>query len=391
MAPHDRRPSRRCSPPRRLPPPRTRASRTARSSSLPVRAAARRTSTARAIAPASSSIRWLRRRVRPRPPSLPPRRTAGVTTARSVSRRASARSSRWRFSASRACSRPRARTRPTGCSSEGVLADGYVELESAAFRDKIEAQGRRAQADATEAERVEKGARKRAIEMYNAPCRRLSERGAARRGPLLPRVRIRAGGRREECARRLLRADPEGPHLEAHTECLSRVRRAVLQRGAGGSGEMGSRGASLLGGHQVSAARQQGVWLCLVQDGLRLLEQGRARQIAQCVQEDRRLRRGVPHRARRREARRQRATRRHPGLCAEGRSRPAPTTSCHNLSGDPTGTNDKDAPHARRSRDQLHRHRPLPRGHRGLQDLLARTRARASAGTRRTSPTRRWP
>jgi TolA-binding protein len=58
------------------------------------------------------------------------------------------------------------------------LADGYVELESAAFRDKIQAQGRRsaspptapaagqAQTDANEAERVEKAARKRAIEVY---------------------------------------------------------------------------------------------------------------------------------------------------------------------------------------------------------------------------------
>jgi TolA-binding protein len=58
------------------------------------------------------------------------------------------------------------------------LADGYVELESAAFRDKTEAQNRRslnlknaaaagqAQTDVNEAERVEKAARKRAIEMY---------------------------------------------------------------------------------------------------------------------------------------------------------------------------------------------------------------------------------
>ena len=59
------------------------------------------------------------------------------------------------------------------------LADGYVELESAAFRDKTEAEIRRdaartknpqaagvEQTQANEAERVMKGARKRAIELY---------------------------------------------------------------------------------------------------------------------------------------------------------------------------------------------------------------------------------
>ncbi len=46
------------------------------------------------------------------------------------------------------------------------LADGYVELESAAFRDKLDAEARRDAATTAAMDRITKAARKRAIEMY---------------------------------------------------------------------------------------------------------------------------------------------------------------------------------------------------------------------------------
>ena len=51
------------------------------------------------------------------------------------------------------------------------LADGYVELESAAFRDKVEAEAKRDAATTGEMDRIMKGARKRAIELYTLVAR----------------------------------------------------------------------------------------------------------------------------------------------------------------------------------------------------------------------------
>ena len=56
---------------------------------------------------------------------------------------------------------------------------------------------------------------------------------AARRGPLLPRVRVRAGERPDQRAPRLLDLITEEAELEVHPERVPRVRRALLQRGAG--------------------------------------------------------------------------------------------------------------------------------------------------------------
>jgi hypothetical protein len=187
------------------------------------------------------------------------------------------------------------------------LAEGYVELESAAFRDKTENehQGRRGQApeealvdDAGSrgAAKARQDPRRRARRRRSSttPPQERSTRSGARtvnnasgcdeehglhgRGPLLPRLRIRAGERLRQRAQGLPRAHPQLAAVEVHPERVPRLRRALLQRSAGRPEQVGARGAVVRRGHQVPAARQQGVRLRALQARLRPLEQGRLRE-----------------------------------------------------------------------------------------------------------------
>ena len=115
-------------------------------------------------------------------------------------------------------------------------------------------------------------------------------RTRARRGLLLPRLRVRAVRRHGERAPRLPRPHHEDAELEVHLERVPRVRRALLQRGAGRPDEVGAGEAGVPEGHHEAAARQQGLRLRLVQARVRLLEPGRPAARARRVQEDDRLR-----------------------------------------------------------------------------------------------------
>ena len=143
----------------------------------------------------------------------------------------------------------RPRTRRTARSSLRRLAEDYVELETAAFRDKTAGrdQARRAEEDEpAEAAGQQQTQRQPGRAAIMKAARKKADRAttrsstndypnyaAARRGPLLPRVRVRAGERLEQRAHGLLRAHPEGAELEVHPERVPRVRRALLQRSAG--------------------------------------------------------------------------------------------------------------------------------------------------------------
>ncbi len=139
------------------------------------------------------------------------------------------------------------------------LAEGYVELEAAAFRDKTEngmkadeakrkGPGARTSSSA-ESDKANKileaaragrdqvlhGAQGSVPEVVPEHERQRSgeEHGLHGRGALLPRVRVRAGQQARRRAQGLPRADPELAAVEVHPQRVPRVRRALLQRRAG--------------------------------------------------------------------------------------------------------------------------------------------------------------
>jgi hypothetical protein len=185
------------------------------------------------------------------------------------------------------------------------LAEAYVELEAAAFRDKTNAEIKRddlkkknpqqagqQQTQANQADAVMKAARKKAIDNYAMIIRDYPNYGQLDEVLYYLAYEYEQATDLEERARGLLRAHREAPGLEVHPERVPRLRRALLQRGRRAIlQQVGSRRAGVLRGHQVPGAEQQGLRLRLVQARVRLLEQGRAREGAQRVQEDDRVRR----------------------------------------------------------------------------------------------------
>ncbi len=145
---------------------------------------------------------------------------------------------------SRASSPRRRRTRRTARSSLRRLAEEYVELEAAAFRDKTRSrdQARRGEEEEpeggagqiqTNGEPGRRGPQGRAQEgdrvlHLKTHRQRLPELPTAtkhglRRGPLLPRLRVRAGERPQERAQGLLRPHQEVAELEVHPERVPRA------------------------------------------------------------------------------------------------------------------------------------------------------------------------
>ena len=95
----------------------------------------------------------------------------------------------------------------------------------------------------------------------------------------------------------------------------------------GDPSQVGAREAGLPEGHLEAAARQQGVRLRLVQARVRLLEPGRPAARARRLQEDDRLRDAVRAAPEREEARRERAARTSSRSTRSRAARPTPTTS----------------------------------------------------------------
>ena len=120
-----------------------------------------------------------------------------------------------------------------------------AEIEPRLLKKSNPAGAGQKQSIALQANTIMGRARRAQAEKYYAHQHRVPELPAARRGPLLSRVRVRAGERARQRAPGLLRAHPEPAELEVHPERLSRVRRALLQRGAGRSEQMGHRGAGV--------------------------------------------------------------------------------------------------------------------------------------------------
>ena len=172
---------------------------------------------------------------------------------------------------------------------------------------------------------------------------RVPELPAARRGPLLPRLRVRAGERHGQRAQGLPRAHPE----DARTRSTSRTRTSrsvssssTRRRATRASGTLAEQ--AYTEGHQVPAAGQQGLRLRLVQaratsSGTRATSPQRARR----VQEDDRLRHA---RTRSSRTRRSSPTARARDIIPVYALAGDPTDAYNffkNLSGDAAGANDK--------------------------------------------------
>ena len=249
-------------------------------------------------------------------------------------RRALAPCSSPRSRASSASTGARRRTSPDRPQLARRLAEGYVELESRGVprqdreadikarrrqedeRRRRPASSRRRPARPTQ---IMKAARKKAIDVLHA-----SSKNDYPNYSQLDEVLYYLAYEYEQAsdlknARKVyFELIQKAPQVEVHPERVPRVRRALLQRSAGRSVEVGSRRAGVHGGHQVPAAEQQGLRLRALQARLRLLEQGRASpQALERVQEDDRVRRrstrSCPNAAQLAEVR---APRHHPGLRA---------------------------------------------------------------------------
>ena len=207
-------------------------------------------------------------------------RTLRATSARAASRPASARSSSPRSQRPREPLRDDAEERARPRAARASPRRGLRRArERAAFRDKTRGgdQARRPQED-------EPAGRRPAADA-GEPGRQRHEGARARRRSTTTRsssTTTRHYGQLDEvlyylayeyeqandlknARSRLLRPHQEDARLEVHPERVPRVRRAVLQRGAGRSVEVGPRRAGLHRGHQVPAAEQQGLRLRLVQ------------------------------------------------------------------------------------------------------------------------------
>ena len=99
-----------------------------------------------------------------------------------------------------------------------------------------------------------KVARKKAIENYTLIANDYPTLRAARRGPLLPRVRVRAGERPQERALGLLRAHQEAPDSKYIPNAYLAFGELFFNEAQGDPVEVGPRRAGLRRGHQVPAA-----------------------------------------------------------------------------------------------------------------------------------------
>ncbi len=215
---------------------------------------------------------------------------------------------------------------------------------------------------------------------------------AARRGLLLPRVRVRAVRRHGERAPRLPRPHHEDAELEVHPERVPRLRRALLQRGAGRPDASGSPAKQAYQKVITKPPPDNKVygyaWYKLAYV---FWNQGDLAARARRVQEDDRLRDAVRAAPEREEARRERAQGPHPGLRARGQ----PDRRLQLLQ-EPErrrgGVERQDLQDDGRPGPELPGHRSLSRGDRALQGPHGprQRRATSSASISRTSPKRRW-
>ena len=229
-------------------------------------------------------------------------------------------------------------------------------------------------------------------ELHAASTNDYPNYAAARRGPLLPRVRVRAGERPQERAQGLLRAHPEG----ARTRSTSRTRTSrsassssTKRRAIPRSGTSPRRRTT-----RSSSTRRRTTRSTATPVQARATSSGTRASFDKALNEFKKtIEFGVSSRQlpERREARRLRASRRHPGLRPQGRpgaglqllaqpsraTRPATNEKTFKMMDD-LGQNYLDTGH-------------YPEAIALYKDLIGRDkRRRASASTRRTSPKRRW-
>ena len=188
---------------------------------------------------------------------------------------------------------------------------------------------------------------------------------AARRGLLLPRLRVRAGGRHGQRAARLPRPHHEDAELEVHPERVPRLRRAVLQRGAWATRRSGSppsrRTLKVIAKPPPENKVYGYAWYKL---GLRLLEPGRPRR----TRSTRSRRRSTSaRRTRSCRTRRSSPTARARTSSRSTRSRASPTRGLQLLQEPerrPGGLERQDVQDDGRPGPELPGHRSLSRGHR---------------------------
>ena len=182
------------------------------------------------------------------------------------------------------------------------------------------------------------------------------------------RLRQRAQG--------LLRAHPEGAAVEVHPQRVPRLRRALLQRSAGRSVEVGSRRAGAT--RKSSSTRRRRTrstatpaTSSATSTGTRASSARRSNEFKKTIEYGDAVRDAARTP---RSSRRRGAPRHHPGLRARRRVPTRAYNFFKPLSGDAGGENEKTFKMMDDLGHELPRHRSLPRSHRLYHDLMGRDR-----------------
>ena len=274
------------------------------------------------------------------------RATRSATSARTASQaRVSARCSSPRSGPREPLRARRRRTRPTVRSSRGVSPRTTSSSKPPPSATRREAEIKRDEAkktnpggaakqqtQANQADAIMKAARKKAIEYYTL-ISRTSTRTTRQLDEVLYYLayEYEQANDLEERAQGLLRAHPEGA---ADSKYIPNAYLAFgelfFNEAQGDPSQVGSRRA---GATRRSSSTRRRTTRCSATPGTSsryvYWNKGESRQVAQRVQEDDRVRRqSTSQLPERREARRRRAPRHHPGLRARRATRRRPTTSC---------------------------------------------------------------